>query len=349
MHELDCKHIAADSPRSDFPDNLLRVSTEPYRYLDERCVHALLVAEPRGYLDFLHAELHAIASGAAALELPPKQLFTDPGETGDFRVMPCVLRHGDHVRKTVKLVGTNLRQTLIPDQITVGKAFVLHPAENFVSHIVESCLLSSARTGACAALAMEKLAARRRRVTVLGAGRVGYYAALYAAQVPDVETVILSDRSPQRASHCAQHLARLCPGVNFQAQARATLTDTDVLILATTSATPLYGPRDFAAALVVSLGADSDAQHELDSHWAQHADLFVDTMDSQRYGDLHAWLAAGLVRAADLTDPIEVLRRPPAAPTRTRAFISTGSALFDNLTLGYLLTCLPDNIGIKGD
>jgi ornithine cyclodeaminase/alanine dehydrogenase-like protein (mu-crystallin family) len=133
--------------------------------------------------------------------------------------------------------------------------------------------------------------------------------------------------------------------VNFQAQSHATLTDTDVLILATTSTTPLYGPEDFATTLVISLGADSDTQHELDAHWAQHADLFVDTMDSQRYGDLHAWLAAGLVCTADLTDMIDVLRRPPAAPTRTRVFISTGSALFDNLTLGYLLTRLPANGG----
>lgn len=342
MHDLNCQHAVDDSPSTDFPETVLRLSAEPYQYLDERRVHALLVAEPRGYLDYMHAELTAIASGAATLELPPKLLFTDPDDSGDFRVMPCVLRHGDQVRKTVKLVGTNLRQTLTPDQITVGKAFVLHPTENFVSHIVESCLLSSARTGACAAVALEQLAVRRRRVTLLGAGRVGYYAALYAAQVPGVETIILSDSIPQRASHCAQQLTRQYPGVNFQAQPRATITDTDVLILATTSTTPLYGPEDFATALVISLGADSDTQHELDAHWAEHADLFVDTMDSQRYGDLHAWIVAGLMRTEDLTDLIGVLREPPAEATRTRAFISTGSALFDNLTLGYLLTRLPE-------
>lgn len=342
MYKPDFKPAVDDEPPSDFPAALLRVSAEPYQYLDERRVHGLLVADPRGYLDYLLAELQAIAVGAATLELPAKLLFTDPSASGDFRVMPCVVRHGQQVRKTVKLVGTNLQQQLIPDQITVGKAFVLHPEENFVSHIVESCLLSSARTGACATLALELLATRRRRVTVLGAGRVGYYAALYAAHVPGIEDIILSDHSLQRAAECTQHLARHCPEVHFQARSRAELTDTDVLILATTSSTPIYGPEDFTAALVISLGADSDTQHELHAHWATHADLFVDTLDSQRYGDLRAWLAAGLVRTADLCDLISALRKPPAAATRPKVFISTGSALFDNLTLGYLLSCLPD-------
>jgi len=85
-------------------------------------------------------------------------LFSDPGDAGDFRVMPCVVRRGGRVRKTIKVVGTNLAQQVVPGQITVGKALALHPVENFVTDLFEACLLSSARTGACAALALDLLA-----------------------------------------------------------------------------------------------------------------------------------------------------------------------------------------------
>lgn len=317
---------------------VLRINPEPFVYFDEYQVHRILTKNPAEYLGFLYRQLGDIARGDARLELPPKQIFHDLPGDADFRVMPCVVRMDGSACKTVKIIGTNTRQQKIPDQITVGKAFVIDSGENFVSHIFEACLLSSARTGACAALATKLLAPARSTLTVIGAGRVGYYATLYTASLGGVEAIRIADNDPARAARTAALLARRLSGLVIEAVSLRSLPDTDVAILATTSREPLCPPPAGGAGLVISLGADTDNQRELTPAWIDCADIFVDTLDSARFGDLAAWQKAGLVSADKLVDLFQVLRQAdlPSA-SRPRVFISTGSALFDNLTISYIL------------
>jgi len=319
---------------------VLRNSQEPYVYLDELQVHRLLTDNPLEYYRFMRDELADIAAGRAELELPPKQVFSDPGCSSDFRVMPCIVRRPGSTRKTVKLVGTNTLQQLVPDQITVGKAFVLHPEENFVSHIFEACLLSSARTGLCAALAVDLLSRGRKNIAVAGAGRVGYYAAFYAAQLGGVEEISIFDNDYDRALQTRALLTQQIPAVRFSAPREYQQSSgADVLVLATTSTEPISSPHGSNANLTISLGADTDYQRELDSTWAKVADIFVDTQDCTRFGDLNSWRKAGLIDTASLVDLFQLLRDGASDDSaRRRVFVSTGSALFDNLTIGYLLS-----------
>lgn len=328
---------------ADLQQRVLRIGREPYGYFDEETVHRLLTDRPLDYFHFVKNELADIAAGRTVLELPPKQVFSDPGSTADFRVMPCVVRGSGGARKTVKLIGTNTRQQLVPDQITVGKAFVMHPQENFVSHVFEACLLSSARTGLCAAIAIDILARSRARLACIGAGRVGYYAAFYAAALGGVNEIAIFDADHIRAQQTADLLARQIPAVRFTAaRQRRELDDADVLVIATTSTEPVCSPHETRANLIVSLGADTDYQRELDPAWAEAADIFVDTQDCARFGDLNSWQEAGLIDTARLVDLFQLLRDgAPDGPARPRVFVSTGSALFDNLTIGYLLAESP--------
>lgn len=319
------------------PRDVLRVSAEPCRHFTEAQVHARLVADPRAYVEFIRSGLGAIAEGRAGLTLPPKQVFQDPVTRGDFRVMPCEVRDGERVTKTVKLIGTNTVQRVVPDQITVGRLLVLDPAENFVAAVMEACLLSSARTGVCAALAIDALARARDTLAVVGSGRVGFYAALYAVAAAGVKRVVLCDAVPQRAGRAARWLAARFPHARCEARACEAALPADIVVLATTSDSALISPPGGGANLVISLGADTDMQSELDPAWARYADIYCDTFDSLRFGDLRAWIEAGWMDAAAATDLLAVYRDPPAASERPRVFVSTGSALFDNLTARYLL------------
>ena len=323
---------------NDLLASVLRITPEPYRHLDDMQIHRLLTRDPQRYMGYIRAQLDDIANGHASLDLRPKQVFSDPEGAGDFRVMPCVVRNGTDVRKTVKLVGTNAAQFLIPDQITVGKAFALHPSENFVTHIFDACLLSSARTGVCAALALDWLSDRRDRIAIVGAGRVGYYAAFYAASLGGVDEISLSDTDTARASRTAELLGNQFLATHFRAHVIGETRDCDALILATTSTVSICSPGNRNAPVIISLGADSECQHELDQSWAGIADIYVDTLDSANFGDLLAWHEAGLIALEEVTDILGILRNGLSGPGgNTRIFISTGSALFDNLTIGYLL------------
>jgi ornithine cyclodeaminase/alanine dehydrogenase-like protein (mu-crystallin family) len=313
------------------------VGVEPCRYFDEAEVHAALTVDPAGYFHFVKENLKAIAAGTATVTTPPKQVFTDPRTGGDFRVMPCELQAGARVVKTVKVIGTNTLQRKVRDQITVGKLLILDPEENFVSAVLDACLLSSARTGVCAALAIDALARARRRLVVVGSGRVGHYAALYALAACDVQQVTFCDSVAGRAHELAKWFGAAFAGVASDALPIDRITAADIVVLATTSAVPVARPPCWNANLVVSLGADIDTQSELDPAWARYADIYCDSLDSLRFGDLRAWSEGGHIDTADVTGLLESLRQPPPDSPRPRVFISTGHALFDNLTAGYLL------------
>lgn len=316
---------------------MLRVHEEPCRYYSDRDVHRLLTASPYDYYQSVRTMLKKIATGEASMVLPPKLIIPDSADSGDFRLMPCVIRN-ESCLKTVKLVGTNMLQEQVPDQITVGKAFVIDNSENFISHVFDACLLSSARTAICACLAIEYLAGATSSVTVVGAGRVGYYAAYYILSLEFADSLVITDTDLDRANNVADLLRSKFPGQSILASSYSDLGDTDILILATTSTDVVYHSRDFTAGLVVSLGADVDYQHELDPDLAKSSAIFVDTFDSTNYGDLKAWIDAGLVTTADITDLFTLVTdRRGGNGGRSPVFISTGSALFDNLTIAYIL------------
>ncbi len=318
---------------------ILRIHPEPYEYVDEQTVHGALTADPRDYLQFLEASLQEVAQGRLAVELPPKTIFSDGPGKGDFRVMPCVVR-GEHTAvKTVKIVGTNLQQVAVPDQVTVGRAFCLHPEENYITHIFEACLLSSARTGASAALAIKQLAADRSKVAIVGSGRVAFYTALYVAALGGTRELVFQDLRPQRAELLARWAGReLKPAIHCRVTAEKKIEDSDVVILATTSMQPFCSPQDVRAPVVVSLGADTQEQRELEPRWAEEADIYVDSPDCAKVGDLGAWISQGIITAPAALDWLTLWRH---APGRSRArrcvFISTGSGLLDNFTIRYLL------------
>ncbi|MDH5436214.1 MAG: hypothetical protein OEX83_05585 [Gammaproteobacteria bacterium] len=321
-------------------EQVLRITPEPYTYITDQEVHQLLTAQPDKYYQFIKHALVDITHNKASIELPPKQIFSGATYQGDWRVMPCQFTRGKHVRKTVKLVGTNFEQRVISDQITVGKAFAIHPHDNHIMHIFEACLLSSARTGLCATLAVDLLASITSKITIIGCGRVAYYAALYITNICQVDDVYFYDTNKQRAENMVTALNNEIEKTNFHCLTTPHDVDTDIVIVATNSEQAILSPDDTNATLIISLGADTETQHELSNKWPQQATLFVDTKDSIRYGDLSAWQRNGLCSSDDLTDIFGLLRddKMNKADDEQRVFISTGSALFDNLTIDYLIS-----------
>lgn len=320
----------------------LRPHAAPCRHWDEATVHRRLTADPAGYLAFARGYLADLAAGRARVQMPPKLVLEDPLDDalddrggGDFRLMPCVLRGPRGVLKTVKIIGTNRAQRRLPGQITVGELLVLDAAEQCVTERFEACLLSSARTGLVAALALAALAPDAGRIAIVGAGRVGYYTAIYCAAALPLTRIDVVDTDPARAAETAQALRDA--GLPCEAMARAD-PDADAWLLATTSAHAFCAPPPQAPPVVLSLGADAAGQRELTDAWAGRAALWVDSADAVNYGDLRAWRERGLIDHAAPPDLPALLARLPATPhDRWRLFISTGCALYDNLTAAYLL------------
>ena len=94
------------------------------------------------------------------------------------------------------------------------------------------------------------------------------------------------------------------------------------------------------ADLISALGLTRRNKRELTSTWAERADIYVDVPGSTQVGDFRAWIAkgTGLFSGEGESDLLRLLRYSPRNPERRpRIFISTESALFDNLTIAYLI------------
>lgn len=184
---------------------------------------------------------------------------------------------------------------------------------------------------------MEQLAGSPRSFSVVGAGRVGYYAAFYLLALHSGATVALYDPTPGRAAQTAELLARQFPGAACGAAPTPVMNGIDVLVLATSSKAAFCSPDECDAPLVISVGADSDQQHELAPAWIGAADIYVDSLDSLNFGDLHQWLTAGSLRPSEITDLFHLLKAGPVNRKERAVFVSTGSALFDNVTISYII------------
>ena len=182
---------------------VLRVHPEPSVIVDDVSVHAALTADPAGYLRFLETHLRDVATGHVRVDTPAQAICGDGPGLGGFRVMPCVTHHSGGITKTVTVGGTNVTGAIVPDQVAVGRTLCLHPEDNSVTHIYDSCLLSAARAGACATIALNQLAFGNATISIVGSGRVGLYAALYACAGVGVKRIVFHDTRKDRAEAIA--------------------------------------------------------------------------------------------------------------------------------------------------
>ncbi len=170
---------------------------------------------------------------------------------------------------------------------------------------------------------------------IVDCGRVGYYSALYMLAASSATAPTPVDTNSEQAYALQHVLIQAYPDMQISVSDHI-CPSAQVISLATDSKAAILSPSNTNAELVISLGADCDDQSELNEAW-QDYDLFVDNKDSAHFGDLKRWQAAGKVQDDQLTDLFYLLRNKHKPTKRTKAYISTGSALFDNLTIAFIL------------
>lgn len=322
---------------------LLRIQHEPCEIFEDLQIHDLLYKNRKEYFELVEKWFVFWSKHPENVSFPQKMILSTDGVRGDFRIMPCQINYDGKMINTVKLVGTNEEEQVVSDKITVGKAFLFHPTDNFISAIFDACVMSSARTGVCAVVAFKHLAVKGKSAGILGCGRIGYYTSMFLSLIDGVERFVCYDSNSERIEDYKRLVEPFGIPVIVADSIETLLKQSDSLFLSTYSRKSLISASDietYGIDFVSSVGADCNDYSEFDESIATlPGKIYVDVTHSVKCADLKKWVSNGLMSEDKVVEIKDVISGKYIPDEKNcRVFISTGFAFTDCISLDFLYT-----------
>lgn len=220
---------------------------------------------------------------------PPRQHITS--DKGVTLIMPAYLpENGEFGIKVVSVYDENPDINLPRITATV---LVLDPETGLPKAFMDGTSITAIRTGAGGGVAADLLARHNaKKVGLFGAG-VQARAQLQAVMnVRDITCVNLISRTQSSAQQLASEIATWddAPEVNLTSTPQEVVMDADIVICATTSATPLFDGNDIKAGThITAVGTFVPEKREVDTTTIRRADrIVVDSREacSEEAGEL---------------------------------------------------------------
>ncbi|MCY3549013.1 MAG: ornithine cyclodeaminase family protein [Candidatus Poribacteria bacterium] len=238
----------------------------------------------------IDAMRHAYSQlSAGKVTAPPRQhLSTDKGVT---LIMPAYLpEHGEFGIKVVSVYDDNPNLDLPRITATV---LVLDPTTGTPKAFMDGASLTAIRTGAGGGVAADLLAPKdARKVGLFGAG-VQARAQLQAVMaVRNIARVNLISRTEASAQQLATEISEWTdpPKVNIVSTPQEVVEEADIVLCATTSATPLFDGNDLQPGThITAVGTFVPEKREVDTTTIRRSDrIVVDSREAcvEEAGDL---------------------------------------------------------------
>lgn len=273
-----------------------------------------------------------IDSTAGRIEQPPRTIIKhaiDPADpnspTGWFATMPVV--HGKYMAvKTVTFYPSNAARGLHTHLAIVE---LLDRATGQPLAVMDGRLITEMRTAAVSAVALEALKpSAATTLGILGAGvQARSHIEAFTTLWPSLAEIRISGRTPANVATLISDLAPHYPAINFRAETHQKTAAADVVLVATSSPTPVLEGRWLQPhALVLSCGATGPTVRELDSETMLSSTVIAESRLSveRESGDL---ILSGAKVHAEIG---EILSGQIPAPRNQRIlFKSVGMAIED--------------------
>lgn len=206
--------------------------------------------------------------------------------------------------------------------------------------LIDGVALTSIRTPAVSALAIDALAAPEARdLLVFGTGPQALHHVRAAAAVRHLERVGVVGRSEEKARRLVERLRE--EGFPAEAAGAERVAEADVVACCTSARTPLFdGSAVRDDAVVVAMGSHEPDARETDDALAARATVYVEDRATalREAGDVAMAVEHGALGAEDLVDVGTMLgeeRRPGPALVKTVGMgwqdLVTARALYENL------------------
>ncbi|WP_010203952.1 ornithine cyclodeaminase family protein [Salinibacterium sp. PAMC 21357] len=310
------------------------------RTLSEReALNALNLADAKSALRSAFAGL---ATGSTVQ--PAQTVTVFPDDRGDCIFYPGVLHDLDLVG--VKLSPYIAQKAAAGDSPVTAYTLLLSASTGEPVLLVDSLALTTARTAATTALAVDHLAAPdARRLALIGSGSVAleHLRHLTADRDWDAITIyspslVSAAQDPSAEDSTADTAARLAtitaiaPHATVAKSAAEAVAGADVVLLCTSSGQPVIDLADITpGALITSISTNSKNAHEIDPSALAELDVYCDyratatvTAGEMILAAENGWSADAIV--ADLS---ELIGGHSPDTSRTRFFRSTGLGIED--------------------
>ena len=153
-----------------------------------------------------------------------------------------------------------------------------HGRKGGIQAIINMGYLSSLRTGAATGLAAKYLApTNSNSLGVIGAGWQATFQVEAVAHTCAIEKIIVYNRTPKRRKDFIKQMSKVV-AADWQESSSLEQVEgeSDILVVATTSTTPVADGRNLRdEVLVASIGANSAVKHEVSSHLIRQMNLIV--------------------------------------------------------------------------
>ena len=264
------------------------------------------------------------AAMVTAFDTAPVDRVGVPTAGGELLVMPAA----SPTAAGVKLVGIGHGNDAhgLP---RIQALYVLFDAATMTPQaVLDGTSLTTIRTAGQSAAVVRRLAPpEARRLVVFGAGPQARAHVEALRAVRPVEQVRVVARRRDRAQALCAELGDAVPGTPED------VTDADLVVCATTSATPVFdgdalGPRTF----VVAVGSHTPDARELDDTTIGRADLVLAEHRAtalREAGDLIAAVASGAIAQERIRDFADVAAGRVAPATGVTVYKSVGMAYQD--------------------
>ena len=207
------------------------------------------------------------------------RFHTDKGVT---LLMPAHLKKtGDFVLKVVSVYGGNPAKGL---PTVAAAVLVLDPETGMPLAFMDGDSLTALRTGAAGGLAADLLSRKdARRAVLFGAGVQARTQLRAALEVRPLEAVTILDPVPAAAERLAKAVAswKNAPAVTLGADPSEAVASADIIMAATTSATPLFDGRLLKPGThVTGVGSFTPDMQEIDAVTVDRARVVVDSREA---------------------------------------------------------------------
>ncbi|WP_327438812.1 ornithine cyclodeaminase family protein [Pseudomonas donghuensis] len=282
-----------------------------------------------------------LAAGQAVQ--PPQQLVEFPAGKGDF------INYGG-VLAQERVYGVKTSPYIVREQGPLVTAWTLLMSMDSGQPLLlcDAGELTTARTAATTAVAVDALAATdARRLTLVGSGPIARAHLHYARGLRDWQDIRLYSPSlSEQSAGQRQALTDLDPRLVLCASLEQAVVDADVILLCTSSASPVLDPRQLSKpALITSISTNAVRAHEVPPASLNEMDVYCDYRvttpgsagEMRIASEQHGWQAEAIV--GDLAQLISGAAQKPTYQ-RHAFFRSIGLGLED-IALANALYRLP--------